>query len=56
MAVWMAADANGDGILQGEEAVNLVPEGTGIDTPVEMMEAEFLDACKKGYFDSVLVE
>ena len=55
-SVWMRIDANGDGILQGEEAVNLVPEGTGVETPVEMTEAEFADACLKGYFDAQLEE
>ena len=52
----MKADANGDGILQGEEAVNLVPEGTGTETPIEMTEAEFIDSCVKGYFDALLEE
>ena len=55
-SVWMKTDANGDGILQGEEAVNLVPEGTGVETPIEMTEAEFIDACMKGYFDSLLLK
>ena len=55
-SVWMRIDANGDGILQGEEAVNLVREGTGVETPVEMTEAEFADACMKGYFDAQLEE
>jgi hypothetical protein len=55
-SVWLKADANGDGILQGEEAVNLVPEGTGVETPIEMTEAEFIDSCVKGYFDALLEE
>jgi hypothetical protein len=42
--------------MQGEEAVNLVPEGTGIEAPIEMREAEFIDACMKGYFDALLQE
>jgi hypothetical protein len=55
-SVWSRTDANGDGIMQGEEAVNLVPEGTGIEAPIEMREAEFIDACMKGYFDALLEE
>ena len=53
-AAWLKADANGDGILQGEEAVNLVPQGTGTETPIQMTESEFMDTCKKGYFDTLL--
>jgi hypothetical protein len=50
---WLKADANRDGRLQPEEIANLAPAKTGDDAAVMMTEAEFMDACKKGMFDSI---
>ena len=52
-AAWLKADANRDGRLQPEEVVNLAPANTATDAAVTMTEAEFLDACEKGMFDSI---
>ena len=52
-AAWLKADVNKDGQLQPEEVANLAPADTGDDAVVTMSEAEFLDACKKGMFDSI---
>ena len=52
-AAWLKADANRDGQLQPEEIANLAPANTADDGAVMMSEAEFLDACKKGMFDSI---
>lgn len=50
---WLKADSNRDGQLQPEEVANLAPVNTADDGAVMMTEAEFMDACKKGMFDSI---
>lgn len=50
---WVKADVNKDGLLQPEEGASLAPANTSDDAAVQMTEAEFMDACKKGMFDSI---
>jgi hypothetical protein len=50
---WLKADSNKDGQLQPEEVANLAPTSAGDDAAVLMSESEFMDACKKGVFDSI---
>jgi len=52
-AAWLKADANRDGRLQPVEIVNLAPAKSGDEAAVMMTEAEFMDACKQGVFDSI---
>ena len=51
---WIKADVNKDGQLQPEEVANLAPANTGDDAAIQMTEDEFMDACKKGMFDTFL--
>jgi len=39
--------------LQPVEIVNLAPAKSGDEAAVMMTEAEFMDACKQGVFDSI---
>ncbi|MFO0994790.1 MAG: hypothetical protein U1E67_22990 [Hyphomicrobiales bacterium] len=50
---WIKAGVNKDGMLQPEEVASLAPASTGDDGAVQMTEAEFMDACKKGMFDNI---
>jgi hypothetical protein len=50
---WLKADANKDGQLQPEEVANLAPANSSDDAAIQMTEDEFMDACKKGVFDSI---
>ncbi len=52
-SAWLKADANRDGRLQPEEVANLAPAKSADDAAVTMTEAEFMDACQKGMFDSI---
>ena len=52
-AAWLKADANKDGQLQPEEIANFAPADSADDAAVQMTEAEFMDACQKGMFDSI---
>jgi len=52
-SAWLKADVNRDGRLQPEEVVNLAPANTATEAAVTMTEAEFMDACTKGMFDSI---
>ena len=49
---WIKADINKDGQLQPEEVASLAPASTTDDAAIQMTEEEFMDACKKGMFDS----